>query len=120
MSIRVRSLISLLALPVALACGDSSTGITPAQFYGRWERTSDGLPPVSLSVRLEGASTVGQVWLSGVTYTLPAVIDDSTIVLANPASSQLAPFVGVMLRDGVMRATLRGQTDVVVELVRTK
>lgn len=120
MSIRVRSLISLFALPLALACGESSTGITPAAFYGQWERTEDVLPPVSLTVRVEGTGTVGQVWLSGVTYTLPAVIDDSTIVLANPASSQLAPFVGVMLRNGVMRATLRGQSDVVVELVRKK
>lgn len=110
---------SLLLVCVA-ACHSPVAPITPsdpaAPFLGRWERVDQGLPPVALVVRREGDALVGQVWLSGVTYTLPATFDDTSVVLANPAASTRAPFVGVLTLSWKMRATLTGQPDVVVTL----
>ena len=45
------------------------------------------LPPVTLEVRREGSATVGQVWLSGVTYTLPATLNDTSVILADGSES---------------------------------
>lgn len=114
-----RLLAAVGAFSSLAACADSTTSSRqPEQFYGRWQKTDASLPPVTLSVTREGSGVVGQVWLSGVTYTLPATLDDTSIVLADPASSKLAPFVGVITAPGVMRATLRGGSDVIVELRR--
>jgi hypothetical protein len=112
-------IIIVVAAAAALgACGSSTTAPSTEQYFGRWERVGGGLPPVVLAVRREGGATVGQVWLSGVTYTLPATFNDTSVVLADPASSKLAPFVGVIKSAGTMRATLRGEPDLVVELQR--
>lgn len=122
MKTRHRLLAVAVASTLLASCSDSlasnETAFTEAMLLGRWEKREQTLPPVALDVRREGSSTVGQVWLSGVTYTLPAVLDDSSVVLANPASSALAPFVGVLQKDGTMRATLRGQPDYIATLHR--
>ena len=105
---------------VLASCQDSLSGSRGAdRLYGRWEKRESTLPPIALSVRKDdGGATVGQVWLSGVTYTLPAVLDDTSVVLANPASSALAPFVAVLKRDGTLQATIRGTPDVSAVLHR--
>lgn len=116
-----RSLVSFTTLVLALSGCDSTTGAGPEQFYGRWSRTTDALPPVTLEVRKENGAAVGQVWLSGVTYTYPAFIDDSSVVVANPVSSSLAAFQGVLERNGEMRATLRSNgNELIVTLRREK
>jgi hypothetical protein len=116
-SSRGSGVVAALFAVAMVSCGGEVTVVGATEgLYGQWEKREQTLPPVTLSVRREGTATVGQVWLSGVTYTLPAVLDDTMVVLANPASSALAPFVGVLQKDGTMRATLRGQPDLVTTL----
>lgn len=115
--IAARSL-TLLALAAAVACDDGPTnGKGADRLYGRWQKTENTLPPVTLQVRQEGGATVGQVWLSGTTYTLPATLDDTMVVLANPVSSAPAPFVAVLKADGTLHATLRSNTSDVTAIL---
>lgn len=113
-----RSIFFALVSPLLVACSNNVTADSGAdRLYGRWEKQESTLPPVSLDVRRTAAGArEGQVWLSSVTFTLPALIDDTTIVLANPTSSASAPFVAVLLSDGTLRATLRGTPDVIAVL----
>ncbi|MGV3708714.1 MAG: hypothetical protein ACO1Q7_07730 [Gemmatimonas sp.] len=114
-----KTLFTALAATIVAGCDDSLSPREQAgQFAGRWERVGDALPPVTLSVRAENGGHVGQVWLSGVTYTLPARFDDSTVVLANPISSAPAPFVGTLVKRNTMTARISGNPDVFVTLVR--
>lgn len=109
-------LIALAAF--AVACDEGPTnGKGADRLFGRWQKTENTLPPVTLQVRQEGGATVGQVWLSGTTYTLPATLDDTMVVLANPASSALAPFVAVLKADGTLRATLRSNNSEVTAVL---
>lgn len=110
-----------VAAGALVACSETElVGLTADRVVGRWQKLEESLPPVTLEVRRESGALVGQVWLSGVTYTLPATIDDSSIVLANPVSSAIAPFVGVIQKDGSMRATLRAQTDYTARLLKVQ
>lgn len=111
----------MLGASALVACAETElVGLNADRVVGRWQKVEESLPPVTLEVRRETSGLVGQVWLSGVTYTLPATIDDSSVVLANPASSALAPFVGVVQKDGSMRATLRGQSDYTARLQKIR
>lgn len=82
---------------VASCASPSEPGAT---FYGRWQKIDKSLPPITLELRRGANGPEGQVWLSGTTFTLPATLDDTSVVLANPASSALAPLVGLMQKDG--------------------
>lgn len=118
---RIRTSVAILAIAALTACGKSPNEPVYSVFTGNWGRADTSvLPPVTLEVRLEQSGYVGQVWLSGVTYTWPAVLTDSTMSLANPASSQLAPFSAVVVSRDELRATLRSpnQPDIVVQLYR--
>ncbi|MEP6832304.1 MAG: hypothetical protein ABJB74_02875 [Gemmatimonas sp.] len=115
-----QALLGILLLSLTVSCADPASPVDPADaFLGRWEKVEGGLPPVSLEIRHDGNATVGQVWLSGTTYTLPAFFDDSSVVLTNPALSTGASFVGVFTQRGAkMRFTLSGDPDVVVTLIK--
>lgn len=113
-----RSFVLLGTAVLAFSACDSATGVDRNQFFGRWTKTTNDLPPVTLEVRSENGATVGQVWLSGVTYTYPAVVDDTSVVLANPVSSGLAAFQGVLISGNEMRATLRGGANETVVVLR--
>ena len=110
--------LGLAAAAVCLAaCGRTHGDLGPRAslatsqaMLGRWEKLEKSLPPVTLELRRSTTSFTGvegQVWLSGVTYTLPATIVDSNVVLADPVSSGPAPFVAVV-RDGALRVRLNG------------
>ena len=116
----------LVPLVLALAACGSTAEPRPASargqaLLGRWQKVERSLPPLTLEVRPNGAFVEGQVWLSGVTYTLPGVVDDTMVVLARPESSAPAPVVGVLERDGRLRVRLRGDgtsADIEERLVR--
>ena len=118
MPIPVRSMMLSAGITFCIAGCDSTTGVAHEQLHGRWTRTVNELPPVTLELRTEGSATVGQVWLSGTTYTLPAILSDTSVVLANPVSSALAPFSGVVTNGGEMHATLRGTASEFVVVLR--
>lgn len=65
--------------------GAAAGGTMPASaasLLGRWEKQERTLPPVALELRVDAADRVtGRVWLSGVTYEAPAVLDDTSFVL---------------------------------------
>jgi hypothetical protein len=96
---------------LALAACQSPTRADSSALYGRWDKLEKSMPPVTLEVRRSPSSFTGaegQVWLSGVTYTLPATVSDTSVVLADPVSSAPAPFVAVLQKDGTLRARLSG------------
>lgn len=113
-----RSLVLFSTVALALSACNSTTEAGRESMYGRWSRTTNDLPPVTLEVRRENGAAVGQVWLSGVTYTYPAFLDDTSVVVANPVSSALAAFHGVLTGGGEMRATLRNNASEVVVTLR--
>jgi hypothetical protein len=103
-----KALIAVVAAAAVSGCSDTlSPGEQAKQFSGRWgARLAIALPPVALSVRAENGGHVGQVWLSGVTYTLPARFEESKVVLADQISSAPAAFVGTLLNKNTMSARL--------------
>jgi hypothetical protein len=105
------------SLALLAACTDAPTARSE-ELFGRWEKVEKSMPPITLEIRRESTGPVGQVWLSGVTYTLPATVDDSSVTLARPESSTLAPVYGVLLPDGRLRVVLRGTPDYEATLVR--
>ncbi|MBV9879661.1 MAG: hypothetical protein JO180_04155 [Gemmatirosa sp.] len=117
---------AILALLFAGACHSATAvpdGLTAssARLLGRWQKVDHSLPPVTLEVRASTSAFSGyegQVWLSGVTYTLPARLDDSSVVLADPVSSGPAAFVAVLQKDGTLVARLGGQPSTEARLVR--
>ena len=119
---------AIVALLVAPGCtttvvddGDARLAATAAstRLYGRWEKVETSLPPITLELRGGARGSEGQVWLSGITYTLPATfVGDTSVVLADPASSRLAPFVGVLEKDGRLRVRLDAEPLVTAYLVR--
>lgn len=120
MNFATRSIVAALSmLTVSAGCDNPhSPRVDPERFYGRWSKNSFGIPPVTVLIRSEAGAATGQVWLSGVTYTLPATFTDSSVVLANPVLSSRAPFVGVLLKNGSMRVTLSGEPDHVDTLTK--
>jgi hypothetical protein len=113
---RTRRTLALAA--VLMACRPTPTEHR-ADFFGRWQKLEQSLPPITLELRRGATGAEGQVWLSGTTYTLPATfVGDTSVVLADPASSRLAPFVGVLEKDGRLRVRLDGQPPVEAHLVR--
>ena len=115
-----RILMVLATLSLTAACNDPVKPIDPVdQFVGFWVKGTPDLPPVTVEIRRESDRLVGQVGLSGVTYTWPAYVVDSMVVITNPVSSALAPFTGTLKSDGKMRAILRGgSSEVEVTLSR--
>jgi hypothetical protein len=112
-----RTALLVLALLGALnalnACGAPTTTKAAAErLYGLWGKTDETLPPIFLDVRHEASGDVGQVWLSGVSYTLPAVVNDTSVVLARPESSRPAALVGVLRPDGRLRVRVDGAPPV--------
>lgn len=105
------------ALLLLAACRSPTTALAP-RLHGRWEKLEKSMPPIVLELRRGAAGDEGQVWLSGVTYTLPAVLTDTSVVLAAPASSKPAPFVGVLQTDGRLRVRLDGDPPHEASLVR--
>ena len=119
--------VAMLALLVAAGCTTTVVDDTDARLsatapstrlYGRWEKVEKSLPPITLELRRGATGPEGQVWLSGVTYTLAADVTDTSVVLADPASSRLAPFVGRLQKDGRLFVRLDGQPPVEAYLVR--
>jgi hypothetical protein len=111
-----RTLLRLGAAALLAACGRTpgdlgpSAQLSEAALLGRWEKLEKSLPPITLELRRSTTSFTGiegQIWLSGMTYTLPATIVDTNVVLADPVSSGPAPFVAVY-RDGALRVRLNG------------
>ena len=103
----------MLGVALLSACGaPTTTKATSERLYGLWGKTDETLPPVFLDVRREADGDVGQLWLSGVTYTLPARLDDTSVVLARPESSRSAVLVGMLRPDGRLRVRLDGDPPV--------
>jgi hypothetical protein len=109
---------SIALSALLLACRTTPTE-EGAPLYGRWQKLEKSLPPITLELRRGANGAEGQVWLSGATYTLPATfLGDTSVVLADPASSRLAPFVGTLENDGRLHVRLDGQPPVDAYLVR--
>jgi hypothetical protein len=109
---------SIALSALLLACRTTPTE-EGAPLYGRWQKLEKSLPPITLELRRGANGAEGQVWLSGTTYTLPATfVGDTSVVLADPASSRLAPFVGTLEKDGRLHVRLDGQPPVDAYLVR--
>jgi hypothetical protein len=119
---RRTALLGLTLLGALHACGAPTTTKAAAErLYGLWGKTDETLPPIFLDVRHEASGDVGQVWLSGVSYTLPAVVNDTSVVLARPESSRPAEhflLVGVLRPDGRLRVRLDGDPPVEATLDR--
>jgi hypothetical protein len=116
-----RSLLLRLGVVALAACQSPTRATVPTALYGRWEKIEKSMPPITLEVRASTTSftgSEGQVWLSGVTYTLPASLDDTSVVLADPVSSGPAPFVAVLQKNGTLRVRLNGEPPHEATLVR--
>jgi hypothetical protein len=116
---RRTALLGFALLAALNACGAPTTNKDAAErLFGLWGKTDETLPPIFLDVRHEASGDVGQVWLSGVSYTLPAVVNDTSVVLARPESSRPAALVGVLRPDGRLRVRLDGDPPVEATLDR--
>ena len=110
----------LLSAILALAACRAPTG-APASLYGRWEKLEQSLPPITLELRRSASGDdEGQVWLSGVTYTLPATVRGTSVVLGDPLAFATPPFVGELQKDGTMRVRLNRNPPHEATLVRRK
>ena len=116
-----RSPIVAAALVAVAACHTSTAAAPRPPLWGRWQKLETSLPPVTLEVRTNLMGQYeGQVWLSGVTYTLPATLDDTSVVLIDAADSHRPPLVGVLQKDGRLRVTIGGTPPVEALLVRLR
>jgi hypothetical protein len=111
-------LLATLALAAGCRTVEPTTpaAVAAANLLGRWEKVEKSLPPVLLELRSTAQGVEGQVWLSGVTYTLPAVLADSIVSLIEPTDA--TRLVGVLQKDGRLRVTFRGEPPVEAFLVK--
>ena len=108
--VRLTALAAGMLLAGVAACDNpTTTKSASVRLYGLWGKTDETIPPIFLDVRHEAGGDVGQVWLSGVTYTLPATVGDSTVRIARPESSQRPALYGVLRADGRLHVQLNGE-----------
>ena len=92
--------------PATAGVSDAAGGTmlaSSAALLGRWEKVERSLPPITLELRADAADGVtGRVWLSGVTYEAPVVLEDSGFVLGGERTT----IRGVLVTEGRLRVQL--------------
>jgi hypothetical protein len=74
-----------------------------AALLGRWEKLERSMPPITLELRADAADRVtGRVWLSGVSYQVPVVLEESGFVMGAGRPTMR----GTLVAEGRLRVQL--------------